>query len=511
MSTRRHCVTTTITLMMLVLATASWARAGVTSIVLNSDPGDYIGGGQTLVFVDTDGAFAAQSFGNGNAVRVSFNTPTYSHWWYLEFAAPDLLPLVVGPYEGAVRYPFQGSGQPGLSVSGDGRGCNTLTGRFDVRELVLGGADEVVSFRATFEQHCEGFAPALRGEVRYNATVPLQLTAPSTVTALENQLLNFNVSAVVTQGGGHVTLSASNLPLGASFVDHGDNTGTFSWTPLSSQAGTYLVRIQGTTGALVETAYVRITVMLTPPPNDEIENAIPISGLPFTHTQNTTTATVAPDDPFCYGTTASVWFTYTPIVGGRVELNTVGSNYATTLSAYTGTRGNLSQLACNYNGSESRIRFDATPGVTYYIMAGAPPWSAPGSLTLNVLSAPPPFTMQLTLDTFSIVDASSGAVIVKGTTTCSAPSFVFVNGSIRQQHAGRELLGYFGAFVPCDGVTPWEAPVSYLTGGTFSGRASALFVAGNADVTASASAYDPVEGTYVFRNATARVRLRGGH
>jgi len=497
------------TLMMLVLGTASWATAGVTSIVLNSDPGDYIGGGQTMVFVETDGTFVAQNSGNGSSVHVSFNTPTYSHWWYLDFAAPDLLPLVVGPYEGAVRYPFQGAGQPGLSVTGDGRGCNTVTGRFDVRELVLGAGNEVVSFRATFEQHCEGFAPALRGEVRYNAAVPLQLTAPSAVTALENQLLSFNVSGLVI-GGGHVTLTASDLPLGASFIDRGDNTGTFSWTPLSSQAGTYLVRIQGTAGALVETAYVRITVMLTPPPNDEIENAIPVTGLPFTHTQNTTTATMAPDDPFCYGTMASVWFTYTPISGGRVEINTVGSNYGTTLSAYTGTRGNLSQLACNYNGSESRIRFDATPGVTYFIMAGAPSWSAPGLLTLNVVSAPPPLTMQLTFDPFSVVDASSGTVIVKGTTTCSAPSFVFVNGSIRQQHAGVELLGYFGAFVPCDGVTPWEVPVSYLTGQTFNGRASALFVAGNADVVASASAYDPIEGTYIFRNATAHIKLRGG-
>ena len=510
MSTGRDGVRTAVTLMMLVFASTSWATAGVTSIVLNSEPGDYIGGGQTLMFVDTDGPFVAQRLGNGNAVRVWFNTPTYNHFWYLDFAAPDLLPLVVGPYEGAVRYPFQGTGQPGLSVSGDGRGCSTLTGRFDVLELVLGGADEVLSFRATFEQHCEGFVPALRGEVRYNATVPLQLTTPAAVTTRVNEPLGFTVSALVTQGGGQVILSASGLQLGASFVDHHNNTGTFSWTPLGSQAGTHLVRIQGTTGALVETAFVRITVMPTPPPNDEIENAILITGLPFTHTQNTATATVAPDDPFCFGSTASVWFTYTPMVGGRVEFNTVGSNYATTLSAYAGTRGNLSQLACNYSGLESRIRFDAVPGVTYYIMAGAPSWSAPGSLILNVLPAPPPFTMQLTLDTFSVVDASSGAVIVKGTATCSAPSFVHVNGSIRQPHGNGEQLGHFGVFVPCDGVTPWEAPVSYLTGGTFSGRASALFVAGRANVTASAQAYEPVEGTYIFRNAAALVRLRGG-
>jgi hypothetical protein len=197
-------------------------------------------------------------------------------------------------------------------------------------------------------------------------------------------------------------------------------------------------------------------------------------------------------------------------VAGRVEFNTAGSSYATTLSAYTGTRGSLSQLACNYNGPEARIRFDASPGMTYYIMVGTPSWSAPGSLTLNALAAPPPFTLQLTLDPFSHIDPSSGEVAVKGTAECSAHSFVSVSGAIRQVRGGRELMGYFGGFVPCDGVTPWEAPVSYWTVGLFNGRASALFVGGNADVTASASGYDPVEGTYINRNASARVRLRGG-
>ena len=509
MSTRRVCVKTTILLFALVLAGASTAWAGVTSIVLNSEPGDYIGGGQTLVFVEGDGSFSAQIQGNGSAVHVSFNTPTFSHWWHLNFAAADLQTLVVGSYNGAVRYPFQGASQPGLDVFGDGRGCNQLTGFFDVHELVLGGGDQVVSFRATFEQHCEGLAPALRGEVRYNANVALELTAPSTISGLDNQPMSFVVSALDTQGGGHVTLTASNLPFGASFIDHGNNTGTFSWTPISSQVGTYLVAIRGTAGALTDTTYVRVTVMFPPPPNDEIDNALPVVGLPFIYTQSMTTATFAADDPYCFGTTASVWFTYTPVVAGRVEFNTVGSSFLTTLSAYTGTRGNLSQVACNYNGTDSRIRFDTAPGVTYYIMAAAPPWSAPGSLTLNVLLAPPPYTMQLSLNSFSTVQASSGIVTVNGTATCSAPSFVNINGSIRQQHGGREIVGFFGLFVPCDGVTPWQAPVFYTTG-QFNGRAAALFVAGKADVTASASAFEPVEGTSVFRNAAASIRLRGG-
>lgn len=361
MSAQHYVVRTTLVLLLLLLAGASQAAAGVTSLLLNSEPGDYIGQGQLLVFTDAAGAFLATSGGEGNVVNISFNTPTFSHWWHVNFAAPNTEPLAVGTYNGAVRAPFRGPGQPGLDVFGDGRGCNTLTGRFTVLELVLGGAGEVVSFRASFEQHCEGATPALRGEVRYNANVPLQLTSPSFVTALENQLASFDVTAAA-QGGGHVSFSASNLPLGSSFVDNNNNnTGTFSWTPVNSQAGTYTIAVQGTSGVSVETIYVRVTVIPTPPPNDEIADAVAVTGIPFTHVQQTANATTAPDDPFCYGSKGSVWFVYTPALSGRVEFNTIGSSYDTTLSAYTGTHGNLSQLACNWNGSQSRIRFEATP------------------------------------------------------------------------------------------------------------------------------------------------------
>jgi hypothetical protein len=509
MSAPRYVVRTTLVLVLLLLAGASRAAAGVTSLLLNSEPGDYIGQGQLLVFTDADGAFLATSGGGGNVVNISFNTPTFNHWWYVNFGAPNTEPLAVGSYDGAARSPFRGPGQPGLEVTGDGRGCNTLTGRFTVLELVLGGAGEVVSFRASFEQHCEGATPALRGEVRYNANVPLQLTGPSFVTALENQLASFEVTAVA-QGGGQVSLSPSNLPLGASFVDNNNNTGTFSWTPLTSQAGTYVIAVQGTSGVFVETIYVRITVILTPPPNDEVDSAVSVTGIPFTYVQQTATATSAPDDPFCYGSKGSVWFVYTPVITGRVEFNTIGSDYDTTLSAYTGTHGNLSQLACNWNGSQSRIRFDATAGTTYYLMVGAPFWGTPGSLTLHALEAPPPFTMQITLNPFNLVDPSTGGVLVNGTAICSAPSFVFLSGSIRQVRAGHEIRGFFSASVPCDGATPWEAAVYHFSNDLFHGRGAALFNAGSADVALSASAYDPIEGTYVYRNAAATVRLRGG-
>jgi hypothetical protein len=141
---------------------------GTTAIVMNSETGDYIGAGLQQIFAPADGTFtAARNFDNG--VTINFNGAA---WWTLAFSAPGDAPLVPGTYENATRWPFQSPTAPGLSVSGSGRGCNTVAGRFDVLEAVFGTAGQVLRFAADFEQHCEGMVPALFGGVRYHSSIP---------------------------------------------------------------------------------------------------------------------------------------------------------------------------------------------------------------------------------------------------------------------------------------------------------------------------------------------------
>jgi hypothetical protein len=116
-----------------------------------------------------DGTFTA-SRGSGNSVILQF---AGEDSWTAEFAAAGSAPLTVGTYTGAVRYPFQPANSNGMSISGAGRGCNTLTGRFAVLEAVYTAGGAVQSFAADYEQHCENAAPALFGSVRYNSTIPL--------------------------------------------------------------------------------------------------------------------------------------------------------------------------------------------------------------------------------------------------------------------------------------------------------------------------------------------------
>jgi hypothetical protein len=124
-------------------------------------------------------------------------------------------------------------------------------------------------------------------------------------------------------------------------------------------------------GTLVLNAFERTTVG---PNNDDIDQATPITALPFADELDTTEATRAPDDPVCVGEGPTVWYVLTLDTETRVELNTFGSDYDTTLSAYVGERGSLQEIACNDDvgdGLQSRIRFTAEAGTTYVIMVGA--------------------------------------------------------------------------------------------------------------------------------------------
>ena len=156
-------------LFLAIWAAGTTAHAqSATLIYFNSQAGDYIGQGQTFTLIPANGTITAS--GSGSAVHVGFNGST---WWDLDFVPPSGASLTPGVYEGATRWPFQSPTTPGLSVSGDGRGCNTLTGRFTVLEAEYGPGGQVLKFAADYEQHCEGGNPALFGSVRINSSVTL--------------------------------------------------------------------------------------------------------------------------------------------------------------------------------------------------------------------------------------------------------------------------------------------------------------------------------------------------
>lgn len=256
---------------------------------------------------------------------------------------------------------------------------------------------------------------------------------------------------------------------------------------------------------LMSAVFIPSVARAAAPANDEIAAATAVDSLPFSDTLDTTEATTAADDPLCAGNGHTVWYTFTPSADIRLDANTFGSSYDTTISVYTGSPGALTQVACNDDsaGLQSQVVFEATGGQTYYIMAGSFFSTGGGNLTLTLREAPPPPPapeVGLSIDRGGFVD-SNGLATVSGTVTCNQPMFVNVFGSLTQMFARRIAIeGFGGNPVSCAPPSaPWK-----LTVFAFNGR----FGPGPAQARISALACNNVR--CASDQKTADVMLRGG-
>jgi len=96
---------------------------------------------------------------------------------------------------------------------------------------------------------------------------PPVLTVPGPQTVNEGQTLQFGVSAVDPEGV-RVELRAVAIPLGATFVDNRNNTGTFDWTPAKGDAGSHAATFvaDDTFGETdTETVAIDVFAVNTPP------------------------------------------------------------------------------------------------------------------------------------------------------------------------------------------------------------------------------------------------------
>lgn len=106
----------------------------------------------------------------------------------------------------------------------------------------------------TTGQYIVTLAPPVLGPV------PPKFTPMNNITTSEGRLVSFPVSAL-DPNGDVVTLSVSGIPLGAGFVDNGNGSGLFTWTPGQGQAGHYSVTFNAAdTGGLTSSMTVLMTV-----------------------------------------------------------------------------------------------------------------------------------------------------------------------------------------------------------------------------------------------------------
>ena len=135
-------------------------------------PGDYIHPGRmTYSAGQWSASTSSDRQPNPDTVSIFWDGPFATEWYSLAFSSRQLQrELTVGVYSMATRYPFE-TGVPGLDISGSGRGCNRLSGEFEIHSIRTStdsfGRFQLDEFAATFIQHCEMGVAQLRGCVDY--------------------------------------------------------------------------------------------------------------------------------------------------------------------------------------------------------------------------------------------------------------------------------------------------------------------------------------------------------
>jgi hypothetical protein len=197
---------------------------------------------------------------------------------------------------------------------------------------------------------------------------------------------------VVADGDGETSLSAWTGRRGELTLVSSDPTGprygsTIQFTASAGTTYHLMILVSGDGWVGLEAHETAL-----PPANDHVDTATPITALPFSDELDTRGATEAPDDPDCHGAGPTVWYALTLEQPHDVGIDTFGSSYDTTLSAYVVRADRpelLERIACNDDteGLQSRIAFAADADTTYFVMVAACGSGEGGDLVLTATGA----------------------------------------------------------------------------------------------------------------------------
>ncbi len=160
------------------------------------------------------------------------------------------------------------------------------------------------------------------------------------------------------------------------------------------------------------------------PPNDHCDSGVLIQPSAFTDAEVTSGASVDATDPAPHcgngSATMSVWYRFTaPQSGGTLTVDTIGSDYDTILSAWTGACGQLTAWpgGCNddYGSAQSRITLALSAGQTVRLMVSAS-FADGGNLAVHASFLAPSGEVPL----MSVAKAAGGDLTLSWAPSCQS-------------------------------------------------------------------------------------------
>jgi hypothetical protein len=123
-----------------------------------SDGADYIGGGFQRTFDSANASIGVS--GNPYYLTVSASGGTAGDSFSFDFAGPPGQALAAGGvYVNAQRAPFREAGHPGIDIGGSGRGCNTDTGLFEVKDIAVDSSGAIARLWIVYEHTAKAGRP----------------------------------------------------------------------------------------------------------------------------------------------------------------------------------------------------------------------------------------------------------------------------------------------------------------------------------------------------------------
>jgi hypothetical protein len=205
-----------------------------------------------------------------------------------------------------------------------------------------------------------------------------------------------------------------------------------------------------------------------PPSNDDISNAVVVTGDVFSHDVDNSEATYDADDPQECGV-ATVWYEYTPAESGTASVFAYGFEEPPKVVGARG--GDLSEAICSETNS---LAVAVTAGETYLFSVGTqapgvPGQVGPGSFIQFYLSFTPP--QLTTVDVAFDPEASlsrRGVVTLTGTVTCDQPGSATINLTVTQLQGETLVTAPGSVETACDPEgTRWAMQATPAAGSRF--------------------------------------------